>query len=135
MARDPKLSINPGIRYEIDPLTLEANNNFSYLDPTLANPGAGTLPGAIVFAGKNGAPRYPEPVYYVAIAPRLGVAYTIAPGTVVRGGAGIFFDDTTMPGYTGGIYQDGFNTYASWGSSGGGLVPLSFSVTARHRTK
>lgn len=117
----PKLSINPGIRYEIDPPPLEAHNNFAYLDPNLPNPGAGNLPGAIAFAGKNGAPRYPESKWYGGVAPRLGIAYSVTPNTVVRGGAGIFFDNTNMPSYTGGIYQDGYNTYARWGSSGGGL--------------
>jgi len=119
-----KLSISPGLRYEVDPPSLEAKNRFSYFDPTLTNPGAGDLPGALAFAGsgagRSGA-RYPEKLWYGAFAPRLGFSYAVTPNTVVRSGYGLYYDDTNEPGYTGGIAQDGFNTNASFGSSQGGL--------------
>jgi hypothetical protein len=41
----------------------------------------------------------------------------------VRSGYGIYYDNTNMPGYTGGIGQDGYNTNAVFGSSLGGLQP------------
>ena len=31
----PKLTISPGLHYEVDPPPLEANDHFSYFDPTL----------------------------------------------------------------------------------------------------
>jgi hypothetical protein len=49
----PKLTISPGIHWEVDPPPLEAKDHFSYFDPTLPNPDAGNLPGAIAFAGSG----------------------------------------------------------------------------------
>jgi hypothetical protein len=122
----PKLTLDGGLRYEIDPPTVDAHNHFSYFDPTLANPGAGNLPGAIAFAGSGpgrSGLRHPEDTWYGAIAPRLGLAYAVRPDTVIRSGYGIFYDAAYMPGFDGGITQDGYNTYANFGSSLGGLQP------------
>ena len=121
-----KLTLDLGLRYEIDPPTIEYTNTFSYFDPKSPNSGAGNLPGAVAFAGfgpgRSGL-RHPENTWYGGIAPRVGLAYTIRPNTVVRAGYGIFYDGAYMPGYDGGITQDGYNTYAVFGSSLGGLQP------------
>ncbi len=120
----PKLTITPGLRWEVDPPTKEAQNRFSYFDPNSPNPGAGNLPGIVAFAGYGpgrSGQRYPENLWYSGVAPRLGVAYAISPKTVIRSGYGIFYDNAYIPGFDGGITQDGYNTYASFGSSLGGL--------------
>jgi hypothetical protein len=117
----PKLVITPGIRWEAAPPPYDANNHFSWFDPNKSNPGAGNLSGAIEFA--SGKVRYPEDVWYGGIAPRIGLAYSWGSNTVIRSGYGIFYDLANMPGYDGGITQDGYNTYAAFGSSLGGLEP------------
>ena len=120
----PKLTADLGLRYEVDPPTVEANNIFSYFDPTEPNALAGNLPGAVAFAGY--APQYvrhPENTWYGGVAPRIGLAYAITPSTVIRSGYGIFYDAAYMPGYDGGITQDGYNTYAVFNNSLGGLEP------------
>ena len=53
----PKLAITPGLRWEVAPPPDDANNHFSWFDPTKPNPGPATLPGAIEFA--SGKERYP----------------------------------------------------------------------------
>jgi hypothetical protein len=119
----PKLTISPGVHWEVDPPPLEANNHFSYFDPTLPNPGAGTRLGAVAFAGDGSGRsgrRFPEDTWYGGIAPRIGVAYAVTPKTVVRSGYGIFYDNANMPGWAGGISQDGYNASASFSSSNGG---------------
>jgi len=119
----PKLTISPGIHYELDPPPLEAKDRFSYFDPTLPNPGAGNLPGAIAYAGSGpgrSGRRFPEDTWYGGIAPRVGVAYALTAKTVVRSGYGMFYDNANMPGWAGGISQDGYNANASFSSSQGG---------------
>lgn len=119
-----KLSVNPGVRYEVGLPSYDANNRFAYFNPTLPNPGAGNLLGAVSYAGSGlgrSGVRYPEAIWYKGVAPRLGFSYAATPNTVVRSGYGIYIDDVNMPGYDGGISQDGYNTYAVFDSSLGGL--------------
>ena len=116
----PKLTISPGIHWEVDPPSLEANDRFSYFDPNLPNPGAGNLPGAVAFAGSGpgrSGRRFPEDTWYGGIAPRIGVAYALTAKTVIRSGYGLFYDNANMPGWAGGISQDGYNATASFESS------------------
>ena len=119
----PKLTISPGLHYEIDPAPYEAHDHFSYFDPNLANPGAGNLPGAVAFAGSGpgrSGRRAPEDTWYGGIAPRIGMAYALTAKTVIRAGYGIFYDNANMPGWASGISQDGYNATAVFGSTQGG---------------
>lgn len=120
----PKLSINAGLRYQVNPPYKDANNHFSYFDPNLSNPGAGGRLGALAFAGSGpgrSGVSYPEAIWWKGVSPRLGFSYAVTPSTVVRGGYGLYDDFTVPIDFTGGIAQDGWNTYANWGSSLGGL--------------
>lgn len=89
-----KLTLNLGLRYEVPIGWHVPNGNFSSLDPSKANVGAGGLPGALVFygngPGRTGQTR-PYPTDFSNIGPRLGFAYQIMPKTVIRGGWGIFY--------------------------------------------
>ncbi len=119
----PKLTISPGLHYEIDPPPAEASNHFSYFDPTLPNPGAGNLPGAVAFAGSgqgHSGRRTPEDTWYRGIGPRIGVAYAATEKTVIRSGYGIFYDNANIPGWASGISQDGYNATAVFNSSNNG---------------
>jgi len=91
----PRLTLNYGLRYDLDLPATEAFNRFSMVDPTLANPDAGGLLGAYTYfgsgAGRNGRKR-PQDTYTKAFGPRLGFAYSINSKTVLRGGYGIFYE-------------------------------------------
>jgi Carboxypeptidase regulatory-like domain len=91
----PRLTINYGLRYDIDLPASEAFDRFSAVDPTLANPGAGGIPGAYTYfgtgAGRNGRTR-PQDTYTKAFGPRIGFAYSVNDKTVIRGGYGIFYE-------------------------------------------
>jgi len=122
----PKLTVTTGLRWEINPPVYEATNRLSYFDPNEPNPGAGNLPGAVAFAGFGPGfsnRRSPEDIWYKGFAPRVGISYALRPRTVVRAGYGIFYDSAYIPGYDGGIGQDGYNTNASFSSSQNGLQP------------
>ncbi len=90
-----RLTLNYGLRYDVDIPATEAQHRFSMVDPTLANPGAGNIPGAYTYfgsgPGRNGRTR-PQDVYRKAFGPRLGFAYSINDKTVLRGGYGIFYE-------------------------------------------
>ena len=125
-----KLSVNLGIRWDVFEPSVEKNNKTSFFDPYAANPDAGGRLGTLAFAGTNSAygsaafgARAPESIWHKGFGPRIGLAYTLSPKTVLRGGAGLFFEQLYYPAWNGGIATDGFNENVSWSSSLGGLQP------------
>jgi Carboxypeptidase regulatory-like domain/TonB dependent receptor len=103
----PRLTVNAGIRYEVQTPLTERHNKQQYFDFTAINPfGAGTgisTPGELVF---NGGPnrRGLYNTSYSNFGPRLGISYRVTDKLVVRSGYGIFF----IPSYTGNGPADGF---------------------------
>jgi hypothetical protein len=87
-----KLTVNAGLRYDLDLPPREQYDRASTFDLTTPNPGAGNLPGALIFAGTGSGlsgTRTFEDTYYRGISPRLGIAYQISKVSVVRSGYGI----------------------------------------------
>jgi hypothetical protein len=111
---DNKLTVNLGLRYDIPIPVTEAQDRMSYVDPTLANPGAGGLPGAYVFEG-NGAGRLggnsPQSIFQKAFGPRVGLAYSLDPNTVIRAGYGIYFSTQRVGGFAENDSQGFFSSY------------------------
>lgn len=90
-----RLTLNYGLRYDLDLPARESQDRFSEVDPTLANPGAGNILGAYTYygsgPGRNGKTRLQD-TYTKAFGPRFGFAYSINDKTVLRGGYGIFYE-------------------------------------------
>ena len=90
-----RLTLNYGLRYDLDIPASEAFDRFSMVDPTLPNPGAGGILGAYTYfgsgTGRNGRTR-PQDTYKKGFGPRVGFAYSINDKTVLRGGYGIFYE-------------------------------------------
>lgn len=91
------LTLNFGLRHDIWFPYTEANDYFSYLDPTVPNPAAGGRLGALRFGG-NRAPAAIScncdttiDTFYKAFGPRVGFAYSFNDKTVFRGGYGIMY--------------------------------------------
>jgi len=91
-----KLTLDYGIRYDYQTYLKEQYGRFAQFAPNIPNPSQGGRLGAVEFEGFgpgrcncNFANNYP-----FAIGPRLGVAYQIAPKTVLRGGWGIVYNAT-----------------------------------------
>jgi hypothetical protein len=117
----PRLSVNYGLRWETITPPYEKYDFFSYLDPTGLNSTAGNRPGRLAFAGDrwgavSSGKRFPEDRFMKAFAPRIGFAYSPRPNTVVRLGYGIFIDAGYVPGWGGGVGQDGFNATPQFSS-------------------
>ena len=109
-----KLTVNLGLRYDIPIPVKEAQNRMSFVDPTLPNPGAGGLPGAYVFEG-SGTGRLggssPQSIFKKAFGPRVGLAYSIDPNTVIRAGYGIYFSTQRVGGFAENDSQGFFSSY------------------------
>jgi hypothetical protein len=92
-----KLTANAGIRYEYEPGEGESANQYNVgFDPSINYqfPGANSQPlahGGIEFAGQGGYPTRSGSLNHPKVSPRLGISYEVRPGTVVRGGFGVFY--------------------------------------------
>src|ERR1041385_4084373 len=90
-----RLTLNAGLRYEVEFPRYVVGNRMNSFDPVAINPASGT-PGIVTFAGVGGAPPRPFAAEWNNAGPRLGLAWRL-PGrreTVVRGGAGFFYGPT-----------------------------------------
>jgi hypothetical protein len=96
----PKLTINVGLRYELQGTWSDAYGRLSYWDPLATNStvtGCGGVAGDacsgdafLVGTGRNSSSNN-IPMDKKAFSPRLGFAYAWDPKTVIRGGYGIFY--------------------------------------------
>jgi hypothetical protein len=102
-----KLTLDLGLRYEIQVPETEANNDIQWFDPKAPSPYASYFPGlkgAIDFASQQSGERRPIDTSFNNIEPRLGFAFQVNNLTVVRGGYGVFFAPsmgTAAAGYSG----------------------------------
>ena len=94
-----KLTVNLGLRYELQGTWSDAYNRLSYWDPKATNAtvtgcgGAGTsCPGEafLVGTGRNSS-KNNIPMDKKAFSPRIGFAYALDQKTVIRAGYGIFY--------------------------------------------
>lgn len=125
-----RLTVNLGVRYEIQVPRTERHDRMNYFDPDVPSPLAGPagipgLKGGIVFVGTNGVGRRQFPIRWGNVAPRLGFAYQLTRRTILRGGAGIFFagSPTTAGGVIGNF---GYRTDTPFVGSQDGLTPYSY---------
>ena len=89
-----RLTLNLGLRWDIWSPFTEVVNRMSFINPNLANPVAGGIPGALQFAGSGTDSCHcstPVQQHNVNPGPRLGVAYRVGDKTVIRAGYSIFY--------------------------------------------
>lgn len=84
------LTLNLGLRYDVDTPDTEAHGYISNFNPATAS---------LIIPGRNGgSPTAGVQTDYRGLAPRFGFAASVSPGTVIRGGFGlVYFRDDTAP--------------------------------------
>jgi hypothetical protein len=123
-----KLTLNLGLRYDLDTPRTDRYNRINYLDPFAPSPLAGKAPGlenlrgGLVFVGVNGRGRYQYDWDTNNFAPRIGFAYQLDAKTVIRGGwANVFAASPQAAQGTVGPY--GFRVQNTWVGSLDGITP------------
>jgi hypothetical protein len=98
----PRLTLNVGLRWDIQVPFTENNNNVVFFNPTAPNPAAGNIAGAATKLGTcPGCAGFNHvPTHYSHFGPRLGVAYQLDNKTVLQAGLSIAF-------LNGGAYEYG----------------------------
>jgi len=121
----PRLTINLGLRYEFTRPPVE-NDGDKYADftPNKPNPAVNNYPGALRFAGFGEGrenTRSLVPGWYSGWGPRLGLAYTMNPKTVLRTAFGRSFSKVSVVSGSGHYY--GFIGQYSFSSGDQGITP------------
>jgi hypothetical protein len=119
----PRLTANFGIRIEANLAVRERYNDMSFFDPTLPNPGADNIPGAMRFVG-SGPGRTGKNTFYDTgwgHGPRLGLAYKLSDKTVIRAGYGIFYNAVKFGMFN--SLNNGFVSVNSFASPNTGATP------------
>jgi hypothetical protein len=116
-----KLTFNLGIRWEIVGPLYEVAARMSGLDPNKPNPGAGNIPGALVFVDDLHRNSFQDR-NWKQFSPRFGFAYAANSKMVIRGGYGI----NNTP-----LISNGFGFPGTFGYNGtvsltSATVPLQF---------
>jgi hypothetical protein len=106
----PKLTLNIGLRYDVSLPRTERHNRMNWFDPgvvsPLSVPGLGTLYGGELF--NSPSVRSDWLTDWKDFQPRFGFAWRLDNKTVMRGGYGIYFDQS----------RGGANGLLSYGSQG-----------------
>ncbi len=142
----PNLTVNLGVRWEIETGWRDAKGNQTVFDPAVQNfnvtstgaPGAaigtpGTqgyiAPGAAVQGGmwyenqgQNGRTTLQAPKYNIVL-PRVGFSLQIRPNTVLRGGIGMFASTWSEDTYGGGE-GNAFGSSGGYGDNTPGICPV-----------
>jgi hypothetical protein len=99
-----KLTLTLGLRFDYQAARTETQDQYSTFDPNTANPAAGNLPGALIFAGtgqgRSGTRKFETP-NKDAWGPRVGMAYRVDDRNAIRGGYGIYYSGVAFDQFVG----------------------------------
>ena len=95
-----RLTLNLGLRFELSRPVLVGDYDASDFSPTLPNPGAGGLPGALIFDGFGTGRINADSLTpgWHGFGPRFGFAYSLNDKTTIRGAASRSFGPLTYEG-------------------------------------
>jgi len=128
----PRLTLNVGLRQDLNTPWVEVSNHLSWLNPTIPNTAIGGFPGILQFAGYGPDScqcRDNIAMYYRAFGPRGGFAYSLTPKAVLRGG---YMMTYTRQGGAGGAGANtgtgrlGYVANPSFSSLDNGISPAYF---------
>jgi len=89
----PRLTLNLGLRYDIQQAPVESHNLTASFVPDVQSKKLPSAPLGLLFPGDNGVPRGIAGTRYHHVSPRLGIAWDpFGDGkTAIRAGAGVFY--------------------------------------------
>jgi Carboxypeptidase regulatory-like domain/TonB dependent receptor len=118
------LTLNLGLRYQIQTGWREINGNEASFDPTVQNPATNTL-GAMWYGSThaNGRMRIQAPVYDTFL-PRIGFSYQFNQNTTIRGGFGLFAYNWSNDTYNGGVMGGAFGGNGDVKDQTNGINPV-----------
>ena len=125
----PNLTLNLGLRYQINHGWNEVHGNMASFDPTVTNPATGTL-GAYWYATThaNGRKSLQSGVYNIWL-PRAGFSWLVNPKTTLRGGFGIYSQFLDLDNYGGDNISYGMgaaiSSYGSIADQTNGITPVT----------
>lgn len=125
-----KLTLNLGLRYDLDTPRTERYNRMNYFDPFAPSPLAKQVPqfpnlrGGVVFVGVDGRSRHQYHMDTNNLAPRLGLAYQLTPRTVIRMGYAHLFGPSNQAAQ-GTVGPFGFRTENLWVTTLDGITPFN----------
>lgn len=125
-----KLTLNLGLRYDLEIPRTERHNRMETFNPTVASPlaastGLSDLKGGVVFAGVNGASRRQFNPQWGNFGPRFGFSYMLNDNTQIRGAYGIYYGPSLRAaGAT--VGNEGFSAVTDYTGSADGLTPSNY---------
>lgn len=125
-----KLTLNLGLRYEIDFPRTERYNRMNWFDENAVSPLAGVVPGfpnlrgGVRFVGVDGNPRTQFNKDVNNFAPRIGFAYQADSKTVIRGAWGLFYGPSRQAAQ-GTVGPFGFRVEYPWVTTVDGITPYN----------
>jgi hypothetical protein len=125
-----KLTVNLGVRYDLEVPRTERYDRMNYFDPDVRSPLADrvrafpNLAGGLVFMGVDGVSRHQFDWDTNNIAPRLGLVYQLDAKTVVRAGYGHVFGISPHSA-SGTVGPFGFRVENPWVTTLDGITPFN----------
>jgi hypothetical protein len=125
-----KLTLNIGLRYDLDLPRTERYDRMNWFDPYAPSPLAGRVPGfsqlygGVRFVGVDGNPRTQFHKDLNNLGPRLGFAYQADSKTVIRGAYSHIFGPSRQ-GAQGTVGPFGFRVEYPWVTTTDGITPFN----------
>ncbi len=120
----PNLTINLGLRYQINHGWNEVHGNIATFDPTVTNPATNTL-GAYWFASTHANGRTAlEANVNDTFLPRVGFSWAMRPNMTVRGGFGLYAYNWSLDTYGNGMGSS-FGSSGSLSDNTNGITPVA----------
>ena len=131
-----KLTINLGIRWDLETPRKERHNQLSYFDFNSPSPLAAQVPslpnlhGGLRFVNVDSSSSNQFATDYNNFGPRFGLAYAPRSRTVIRMGYGIYYTMFVGGAVGGSAGMDGFENSTQWVGSVDGLTPVNYLSNA-----
>jgi outer membrane receptor protein involved in Fe transport len=95
-----RLTVNAGIRWDYEGPRTERYNRVADFDftNTATLPNGTQVRGGMLFPGENGLSRHFWNSQMANFSPRLGFAYSLTDATIIRGGYGLFYGNSSATG-------------------------------------